>query len=278
MKYILIALLLASFMSTAQATGGRLLATGGVTTVEGSSGGGIVPWATLSGYAEDDEVSAIATLSALHLDDFDLKVAAASVNFYNRLELSVAQQDFNLTTLGAGEIRQQVFGAKYRIVGDLIYGKLPQFAMGIQYKRNRDFAVPQSIGSQHDDDFDIYLAASRAWLNGPFNRTWVASLTARATRANQMGLLGFGGDANNSHEVMIEGSLGIFLNRSVVVGVEYRQKPDNLAAVEEDDWMDVFVAWFPSKSVSLTAGWADLGDIAGFTSQSGAYMSIQASF
>ncbi|HIQ51993.1 MAG TPA: DUF3034 family protein, partial [Pseudomonas pachastrellae] len=31
-------------------TGGRLLATGGVTNIEGSAGGGIVPWAVLSGY------------------------------------------------------------------------------------------------------------------------------------------------------------------------------------------------------------------------------------
>ncbi|MGX5914462.1 DUF3034 family protein [Aliidiomarina sp. Khilg15.8] len=266
-----------TYSGLACASGGGLQGTGGATTVEGAAGGGIVPWAVLSGYAEDDEISATAALSSLPLDDFNLSVMAASVNFYNRFELSVAEQRFALTSL-SGDIRQQVIGAKYRLGGDLIYGDMPQFAVGAQYKRNQDFTVPGSIGARDDSDVDYYLAASRAWLDGPFHRTWVASLTARATRANQIGILGFGGDANDSYEVMFEGSLAMFVNREWALGIEYRQKSDNLSAVDEDDWMDVFVAWFPTKSVSLVGGYADLGDIAGFTKQSGAYVSIQASF
>ena len=34
---------------------GRLLATGGATSLEGQAGGGIVPWAVLAGYAEEGE-------------------------------------------------------------------------------------------------------------------------------------------------------------------------------------------------------------------------------
>jgi hypothetical protein len=277
-KTITAGLLAGLFLSgAASASGGGLQGTGGATTVEGAAGGGIVPWAVLSGYAEADEITATAALSTLPLDDFDLSVMAASINFYNRFELSVAEQRFGLTSL-SGDIKQQVIGAKYRLGGDLIYGAVPQLAVGAQYKRNQDFTVPGSIGARDDSGVDFYLAASRAWLDGPFHRTWVASLTARATQANQIGILGFGGDANDDYEIMFEGSLAMFLNREWALGVEYRQKPDNLNAVREDDWMDVFVAWFPTKSVSLVGGYADLGDVAGFTGQNGAYLSIQASF
>lgn len=262
--------------ASASASGSGLLGTGGATSIEGG-GGGIIPWATLNGYAEDREVSLTGSFSLVHLDDFDLRVLGASVNYRNRLELSVADQRLQLSTLG-GDIRQQVFGAKLRLGGDLIYGTVPQIALGVQYKRNRDFAVPGLLQAARDDDFEAWLGVARAWLDGPFHRTWLIAANARATRANQTGLLGFGGDDGDSHEIVLEGALVMFLNRSMALGVEYRQKPDNLSAVNEDDWMDVFFAWFPNKSLSLVAGWTRLGDIAGFTSQDGPYFSVELAF
>src|SRR5438874_9832371 len=44
-----------AFASVLCAGDGRLLATGGATQIEGSAGGGIVPWAVLSGYATRSE-------------------------------------------------------------------------------------------------------------------------------------------------------------------------------------------------------------------------------
>ena len=35
--------------------GGRLLATGGATMIEGAAGGGLVPWAVLAGYGTREE-------------------------------------------------------------------------------------------------------------------------------------------------------------------------------------------------------------------------------
>lgn len=34
---------------------GRLIATGGATSIEGSAGGGITPWAVITGYSEQGE-------------------------------------------------------------------------------------------------------------------------------------------------------------------------------------------------------------------------------
>ena len=93
------------------------------------------------------------------------------------------------------------------------------------------------------------------------------------TNANQMGLLGFGQTSDDDYEVMLEGSVGVLLNRNVAVGAEYRQKPDNLGLGEED-WWDVFVTYIPSKSFNVTLAWAELGSIAGAPDQNGIYLSL----
>ena len=72
----------------------------------------------------------------------------------------------------------------------------------------------------------------------------------------------------------------------LVLGAEYRMKPNNLeaggAALREDDWKDLFIAWAPSKNVSLTLAWVDLGRIVpGVTRdkrQTGYYLSAQVAF
>ena len=109
-------------------------------------------------------------------------------------------------------------------------------------------------------------------------RNLLVNLTARATRANQGGLLGFGGDRNNSHELMMEGSVGLFLNRQWLVGAEYRQKPDNLGFASENDWWDLFVAWVPDRRLAVTGALVNLGDVATLEDQQGLYLSLQGSF
>ena len=91
-----------------------------------------------------------------------------------------------------------------------------------------------------------------------------------------MGLLGFGGP-NQNRQWMLEGSVAVLLSRHLALGAEYRQKPDNLGLVE-DDWRDVFVAWFPGKHVSVTAAYVDLGSIAGIDNQDGWYLSVMGYF
>ena len=102
--------------------------------------------------------------------------------------------------------------------------------------------------------------------------------TVRWTNANQTGLLGFGGDANDDHEAQFEGSVGWLLSRNIVVGAEYRTKPDNLSFAEEEDWFDIYAAWAVNKHFSVTAAWADLGSIATFEDQRSLYISLQAGF
>ncbi|WP_299081066.1 DUF3034 family protein [uncultured Paraglaciecola sp.] len=268
-----IGLFLCLFIITAQASDGKLIGTAGLNQIEGSGGGGIVPWATLAGYDSRDEISVNAFTTQVDIDDFRLNVLGVSASFYDRVELSVAQHRFDLKTLG-GDIKQNVYGFKYRISGDVVYSKWPQLSVGIQHKKLDDGSIAAAVGAvDNSSGTDIYLAATKVHLGAiaGFNAVW--NVTARATKANQLGLLGYGGVSNDSYEIMAEASAGVLFNRHFAIGVEYRQKPDNLGLGEED-WFDIFATYIPSKNLSFTLAWAELGSIAGAKDQKGLYLSL----
>lgn len=269
-------------------TGSRLWATGGVTSVEGSAGGGLSPWALLGGYASDEEVGGTLTLSRAETDDYTLSVVGAGVTWKNRIELTLARQTLDLDRLvftlkdGFGlegdELVQDVLGLKVRLLGDALFSPWGQWSAGLQHKRNREFTVPDAIGAKDETGTDVYVAGSKLFFAAVMDRNLLVNATLRGTKANQGGLLGFGGDRNDSYEAVFEGSIGLFITRQWLVGTEYRQKPDNLGFATEDDWWDVFIAWVPDRRLSVTAAFVNLGDVATLEDQRGAYLSLQASF
>lgn len=279
---IVLAALLALLPVLAHAGDGRLLATGGASEVEGSAGGGLVPWAVLAGYGTRDEIGATAFRTRLDLPDYRLDAWGAAFTWHNRLELSAARDRFDLGTLGraiglpGAALRQDVFGAKLRLAGDLVYGPWPQLALGVQRKRLLDFTIPRLVGARRDRGTDVYLAASQLLLGAAdgYNLLW--NVTLRSTAANQFGLLGFGGD-RGGRRLVGEGSLAVLFDPHLAVGVEYRQKPDHLSFARESHAADLFVAWFPDKHVSLVAAWVSLGPVAGLRDQRGWYLSLQGS-
>jgi len=278
---MLLAMLLAP---VAQARDGRLLATGGASQLEGAAGGGIVPWAVLAGYGTGDQDGGTAFYTRVDTGDYALDAYGVAYTFRNRLELSLARQRFDLgelqrrLTLPWSALEQDIFGAKLRLGGDLVYTRLPQVSLGVQHKRLRDGTLPLAVGARDDQGTDVYLSASKLFLAGPGGRQLLLNGTLRSTRANQMGLLGHGGDRDNGRSLVVEGSAALLLNPRWVVGVEYRQKPDNLGFAGEQAWMDAFVGWFPNKHVAVVAAWAELGDIATLRDQRGAYLSLQLSY
>jgi hypothetical protein len=269
-------LLVSLFISTPLFAGdGKLLATPGVSQVEGSGGGGLVPWAQLAGYASQDEIAANAFCSQALLSDFRLRSCGAQLNLYDRVELSVAQQNFRINALDTS-IDQNIVGVKTRLYGDLVYSKWPMLSLGMQYKHLNDTAIADALGAKDSSGIDWYLAASKLHLGAiaGYNLFW--NVTARRTEANEMGILGFGGPDQDSR-LQWEASTAIFFSRELALGIEYRQKPDNLG-LKEDNWSDVFVAWLPNKSLSITAAWLDLGTIAGAKDQKGPYFSMTGYF
>lgn len=265
-----------------QAAGGRLLATGGVMQFEGAGGGGLVPWALIAGYGTRDEVGGSVFATVIDTGDFFLRSAGGAVGLYDRLELSFARQHFDLGDTVPGQaIEQNILGAKLKLWGDAVYDQdrpWPQLAAGLQYKRTLDFAVPALLGAEDPDGVDVYLAATKVYLGGAWGRNLLVNVATRATRANQFGILGFGGDREHGYSPQFEGSLAVFVSDRFIVGAEYRTRPDNLQSFDEENGFDLFAAWLPHKQLALTAAYVDLGRIANRADQDAYYFSLQLSF
>lgn len=263
---------------------GKLIATAGLIEIEGAGGGGLAPWALITGYGTRDAVGANVHGTMVRVTNFTLSTLGVAVGLYDRIELSYARQFFDTGAtgralgLGGGyQFSQDIYGAKLRLFGDGVLDQdswVPQVAAGIQYKVNNRGAVLHAIGARSDQGADFYLAATKLFLA----QSLLLNATMRLTRANQTGILGFGGDRSNAYHPEFEGSVAVLLSRNVAVGAEYRTKPNNLRFARESDWYDAFVTWLPMKAVSATLAYVDLGSIATRKHQEGVYASIQLGF
>ncbi|SFU43036.1 DUF3034 family protein [Pseudoduganella namucuonensis] len=287
-----LAAVLCALMTAGAASGqdmGKFIATGGVSQVEGAGGGGLTPWALIAGYGSRDSWGANAHYTHIQTQDYSLATRGVAVGIADRLELSLARQDFkgDLAPLDQLRIKQDIVGLKVRLLGDAVYEQdtwVPQVAVGVMYKKNKGIGglgalgvsnVTQ-LGAKDDSGYDYYVSATKIL----FEYSLLVNGTLRATRANQMGILGFGGDQGDNMKLMPEASVAYLLTRKLAVGAEYRHKPHNLGVDHEKAYYDAFVAWFPNRNLSLTAAYAALGDITVFNpkKQKGWYLSLQAGF
>ena len=264
--------------------GERLLATGGVMQIEGSAGGGLTPWALIAGYGTREEIGATSFYThARTQGGFEMDLAGVALGFNNRVEISYSQQRFGLGSTVPGEhLRMQTFGTKVRLFGDAVYDQdswLPQVSAGIQVKNNIDFnKVSKALGAESATGVDIYVSATKLYLAAIAGRNVLLNATLQATKANQFGLLGFGGDKHDSYQLEPAASAALMITDNLLIGTEYRARPNNLNSFKEDDAKDVFVAWFPTKHIALTAAYVDLGNIADKDNQRSWYLSGQLSF
>ena len=296
-----LSLLLASNMALAESShSSKLLLTGGVSQIEGAAGGGLTPWAVIGGYGTDEEVGASLHYSYADAQNFALSSKGLTLGLYDRVELSLAEQRFNVSELngalggllGTGDIKQSIVGAKVRLAGEAVLDQdtwMPQIAAGVQYKNNQEEKLVKFLGAKDDTGVDYYLSATKLFIG----QSLLLNGTLRMTKANQLGILGFGSEDNNSYKPQLELSTAYLLSRNLTVGAEYRMKPDNLnksnlpnGTLAEDDWWDLFVAYAPTKNVSVTAAYVNLGNIVdgnklglrGFSDQQATYLSVQLGF
>jgi hypothetical protein len=260
------------------AAGERLEWTGAVTEVEGGAGGGLVPWALIGGLETNVEVGATGFGTYVSTSAFTLRAGGLSIDALDRVELSFARQRFDAGSVLPGlTLGQDIVGLKVRLIGDAIFAPdeyLPQIAIGAQWKHTLDFdAIPQAVGAARGSDVDLYIAATKLYFGALFGHNVILDATVRRTRANQFGLLGFGGDGSG-FRFEPEASAAAWVTDHLLLGVEYRDKPDNLNAFHEDSAEDVFLAFAPLKNVAFTAAWTDLGRIAGKSAQRGVYASL----
>ncbi len=294
----------AAFCVGAQAETGKLLLTGGVSSIDGAAGGGLTPWAVIGSNATDGEIGGTAFLTHAGTTDYGLNVYGASVGFHDRFELSIAQQDFNTRGTGTAlglpglHLKQTILGGKVRVLGDAILDSdtlTPQVAMGFQYKELGSTGLDATLNALGAKRYgtDFYVSATKLFLG----QSLLLNGTLRATKANQNGLLGFGatlGGDEDKYTLQPEFSIGYLVSKNVVIGAEYRFMRNKLetagnallgagsGALRAQDWKDIFIAWAPTKNVSLTLAYVDLGVIVPATSgnrkQTGYYLSAQVAY
>lgn len=280
----------------AVAADGKLLLTGGVSTVDGAAGGGLTPWAVTGSYAAQGQWGATAYATVVKTRDYALAGRGAAVAFGDRVEATLARQDFDtrdqLAPLGLPgvHLEMDIAGLKLRLAGEAVLDSdtwVPQVAVGVLHKRTDTGALAPTLTGAlgaRDRGTEWYASATKLFLAPGI----LVNATLRHTDANQGGLLGFGGAQGRGRRLHPELSLAWLANRRLAVGAEYRHKPDNLdrsvlgtGALKEDAWADVFVAWTPNKHLSLTLAWVDLGHIVPALQprrQTGTYFSAQAAF
>ena len=261
---------------------GKLLATGGVSDLEGAGGGGLTTWALISGYGTRDGLGLNGHATYVDVGSYSLWSEGAAVGLFDRVELSYARQTFDtekvggLLGLGKGfKFDQDVYSVKVKLFGDAVYDQdtmLPQVSAGVQFKQNDRGAIISAIGGQSDHGTDYYIAATKLFLA----QSLLVDATVRETKANQFGILGFGGDKDGNYSTQFEGSAAYLFSRQFAVGAEYRTKPDNLSIAHEDNAWDLFAAYFLNKNLSLTVAYVDLGNIVIENHQHGVYASLQA--
>jgi hypothetical protein len=272
----------------------KLLLTGGVTSIDGAAGGGITPWAVIGSNATEGQFGATATASVASTRNYTMQVQGVALAFDDRYEVSVARQDFATEATGRAlglpglHLKMDVFGAKLRLAGDAVLDSdswMPQVAVGVEAKRTDADALRPTLLAlgARTQGVDWYLSATKLFLA----QGLLVNATLRATKANQNGLLGFGGTAQQKYRIEPEFSVAWLANRTLAFGAEYRRKPDNLnpsllgAGLKEDDWYDVFAAWAPNKHLSLTVAYVQLGRIVPAVAtkkQDGGYASAQVAF
>ncbi len=234
------------------------LAHAAVTEVEGAAGGGIVPWALLA------PSTPTASFTYVNTGDYSLTSLGVSGTVFKRLELSYARQAFNTESVGLGTINVDTFGAKVKLLD--MSAMLPQVAVGVMYKVNEDRSklVAGHVPFRNDTGVDTYVAATKVLKVA--GKNVLVDATVRMTKANQLGILGFGATGagnSNDYSANFEGSAGLFVTAHTIVGAEYRMKPNNFAGsgLKENNWWDVFFAYIPNPHFSITAAYANLGDI-----------------
>lgn len=264
------------------------------TNIEGSAGGGLVPMALMHPQGP------LVSYTNLTTQDFGIQSIAIGGTIADRAEVSIGHL---MTTVPASyaafygtdnRITVNTFGLKVKVLdmGD----STPQLAIGLQAKSSsgsllNTLKTVNAISSTSGTDF--YAAATKVVTIG--GKGVVLNGVLRATKANQMGILGFGGGTaaggKTGYSMKPELSAGVFLADNVILGGEYRAKPNNISStaaglgIKEEGAYTLFMAYIPNKNMTITAAYANLGQVGassavvgGAAKQDGMYLQLQTNF
>ncbi|MGR3293418.1 MAG: DUF3034 family protein [Candidatus Scalindua sp.] len=253
--------------------------------VEGFGGILITGSAYLINPSEKGKVFGLPSLGVTYINIGDgrhMEAFTISETLWGRFELGYALNHFGLGKLpedieaatGVNTIEDSVylhnFNARLQLLKENAFKKpwMPALTVGIHYKHNDDTDVIDrrlggaftDIGIKDNNGVDLTLFASKMIKFLP--RPLMLNAGVRSTEAAQIGLFGFTED----RRTVFEGNFGIMVLDNLVIGGEYRQKPDQFDALpglveEEDDWWDGFITYIASDNLTMSIAYANFGDV-----------------
>jgi hypothetical protein len=214
----------------------------------------------------------------------DLEAITLTETPYKRLELGYGYDHLNLGDLPtavvaaggprvADSVTMHNANARFQCLSENEFGQkwLPALTAGIHYKYNDGIQdINNTLGNlmaQHGItgheglDFTLYGSKMLTCLPRPV----LINLGGRATKAAQLGLLGF----TDEYSFVFEGSVVVLVTDRVLLGAEYKEKPRDFSAMglvgREDDWWTMDAGYVVNKHMTLALGYGHFGTVANHT-------------
>ena len=145
---------------------------------------------------------------------------------------------------------------------------LPAVTAGIHYKYNDGIQdIDRTLGhlmsqnginGHQGVDYTLYASKMLTFLPRPV----LVNVGGRATKAAQLGLLGF----TDQYSVVFEGSIVVLVTDRILLAAEYKQKPRDFTSMglvgAEDDWWTIDAGYVVNTHMTLAAGYGHFGTVA----------------
>ena len=173
--------------------------------------------------------------------------------------------------LGTTSVSLHNFNARFQFVKENDFNQkwIPAITGGVHYKVNDGISsinrnlggALTSIGLGYNQGADFTLYASKLITFLP--RPVLINVGGRATRAAELGLLGFSQD----YSFLFEGNVAVFLTDWLILAAEYRQQPHNYTPIpgvvnKSGDWWTIDLAWVVNKNLTIAGGYGHFGEVA----------------
>jgi hypothetical protein len=257
--------------------------------IEGNSGVFITSTAYLANPPEKGKVfgKPSFSISGVFGDNKDLQSFAVTENLYGRFEIGFAYERFGLgdwpedvRSAAGAEIDHHLnmYNLNLRAMlvqeGDFDCSWMPAITFGTHFKWNENTAqlndnlggLLDTLGGDHNYGTEFTIVASKT-ITDLLPRPVILSAGLRNGDAIHTGLFGFAGERRTT----FEGSIIAFLTDKLAFAVEYRQKSNLLDEFSaggyhlikaENDWWTLCLAYVVNDNMTISGGYANLGNLA----------------
>lgn len=258
-------------------------------TVEGNSGVFITSTAYLANPPEEGQTFGRPSFStsAVFGREKDLQSFAVTENILGKFEIGYAYERFGLGDWGDdvkaatgykinNHLGLHNLNLRAMVVqeGDFDCSWMPAVTLGTHFKWTEGHSkldndlngTLDTLGSDHDHGVEFTAVASKT-ITDLLPRPVILSAGIRNGDAIHTGLYGFAGERSTT----FEGSIIVFLTDRLAFAAEYRQKSDELTQLNtggkhlvkaENDWWTLCLAYVVNDNMTISGGYANLGNLA----------------